>query len=362
VSIAAPGLAADEEAQRLHQHEVVARAGHGDVKQTDAARRTGGDGARFVPIRIAPELRSVNKAKDEPSAAPAPLQSTLGSEASLGLVEIVLGNGRVLRVAERIQLRWHGWRRPSIADDHGSGGRAQQVLRADPFSGQFVFRGKRGDLAKHRADWKRSLREHAFPVLNGKPCADIRTADVFNVLNPIWREMPVTVSRLRGRIALVLDYAAALDGRTDINPASWQHCLSALLPSPTKLAKPQRMAALPYQLLPKLMCKLDDIRTVDRALRWTIVTVARRGETLGATREHVDAGVEPGGRRRGEMEHPARMPGQPGNHLRMLMGGVIIEDRVDHLAGRHRPFDRVEEGDELLMRVLRHAAADHLAF
>jgi transposase len=58
--------------------------------------------AGFVPVRIAPELRSVDKAKDEPSAAPAPLQSTLGSEASLGLVEIVLGNGRVLRVAERI--------------------------------------------------------------------------------------------------------------------------------------------------------------------------------------------------------------------------------------------------------------------
>ena len=65
---------------------------------------------------------------------------------------------------------WHGWRRPSIADDHGSGGRAgvpgagatdmrkgfdglsllaQEVLVADPFSGHlFVFRGKRGDLIK----------------------------------------------------------------------------------------------------------------------------------------------------------------------------------------------------------------------
>jgi transposase len=58
--------------------------------------------AGFVPVRIAPEFRSVDEAKDEPPAAPAPLQSTLGSEASIGLVEIVLGNGRVLRVTERI--------------------------------------------------------------------------------------------------------------------------------------------------------------------------------------------------------------------------------------------------------------------
>src|SRR5512144_1444419 len=58
--------------------------------------------ARFVLVRIAPEgSPAVRQTKDEPPAAPAPPE-TLGSEASLGLVEIVLGNGRVLRVAERI--------------------------------------------------------------------------------------------------------------------------------------------------------------------------------------------------------------------------------------------------------------------
>jgi MFS superfamily sulfate permease-like transporter/transposase-like protein len=44
----------------------------------------------------------VGETKDEPPAAPTPPQNTLGSETSLGLVEIVLGNGRVLRAAERI--------------------------------------------------------------------------------------------------------------------------------------------------------------------------------------------------------------------------------------------------------------------
>jgi transposase len=56
--------------------------------------------AGFVPVRIAPELPSPPETKDELPAAP--LQNTLASEASIRLVEIVLGNGRVLRVAERI--------------------------------------------------------------------------------------------------------------------------------------------------------------------------------------------------------------------------------------------------------------------
>ncbi len=58
--------------------------------------------AGFVPVRVAPEVPAVRETKDELPAAPAPPESTLGTGAPLGLVEIVLGNGRVLRVAERI--------------------------------------------------------------------------------------------------------------------------------------------------------------------------------------------------------------------------------------------------------------------
>jgi transposase len=58
--------------------------------------------AGFVPVRIVPEVPAVRETKDEPPAASALPQNTLANEASLGLVEIVLGNGRVLRVVERI--------------------------------------------------------------------------------------------------------------------------------------------------------------------------------------------------------------------------------------------------------------------
>ena len=45
----------------------------------------------------------------------------------------------------------------------------------------------------------------------------------------------------------------------------------------------------------------------------------------------------------------------------MLVGGVVVEDDVDQLAGRDLGLDGVEEADELLMAVALHVAADDRA-
>ena len=47
--------------------------------------------------------------------------------------------------------------------------------------------------------------------------------------------------------------------------------------------------------------------------------------------------------------------------LGMLVGGVVVDDGVDQLAGRDLRLDGVEEADELLMPMALHAAADHRA-
>ena len=62
------------------------------------------------------------------------------------------------------------------------------------------------------------------------------------------------------------------------------------------------------------------------------------------------------------MEGPSGMAGNPGQHLGMLMGSVVVEDGMDHLCGRDVGFDAVEETDEILMGMALHAAADHIAF
>ena len=72
-------------------------------------------------------------------------------------------------------------------------------------------------------------------------------------------------------------------------------------------------------------------------------------------------GVEPGGRGRGEMEGPARMTRQPGQHFGMFVGGVVVEHDVDRLAGHDLALDGVEKADELDVAVALHAAPDDAA-
>jgi cobyrinic acid a,c-diamide synthase len=52
------------------------------------------------------------------------------------------------------------------------------------------------------------------------------------------------------------------------------------------------------------------------------------------------------------------VPVERGAHLRMPVGGVIVEDDVDDLAGRHLGLHRVQEADEFLMPMALHVAAD----
>ena len=44
------------------------------------------------------------------------------------------------------------------------------------------------------------------------------------------------------------------------------------------------------------------------------------------------------------------------------MGGRVVEDGVDHLAGRTDHFDGCDQADKLLMPMARRAAANDLAF
>ena len=56
------------------------------------------------------------------------------------------------------------------------------------------------------------------------------------------------------------------------------------------------------------------------------------------------------------------MPLQPGRHLGVLVGGVVVENHVDRFGGRHLVLDGIEKADEFLMPVALHAAPDDLAF
>ncbi len=69
-------------------------------------------------------------------------------------------------------------------------------------------------------------------------------------------------------------------------------------------------------------------------------------------------GIEPRARGWCEVKCPAWMAGEPGTDLVLLVRGIVVEDHVDGLVGRHLALDAVEEADELLMAVALHVLRD----
>ena len=140
---------------------------------------------------------------------------------------------------------------------------------------------------KHRAQWEMTLREYAKP-LRGKPVNEITTADVLEVLRPIWQTIPETASRVRGRIENVLDAAKVQGFRDGQNPAAWRGHLKLILPARQKLTRGHH-AAMVIESLPEFMASLRARPAVAaRCLEFAILTAARSQEALRARWAEID--------------------------------------------------------------------------
>jgi integrase len=119
--------------------------------------------------------------------------------------------------------------------------------------------------------------------------ATIDTGAVMQVLEPEWREKAPTLSRVRGRIEQVLDFASVRGWRSGENPARWRGHLDKLLPSPKKLKPVQHHPAVPWAMAPALWRQLA--RRTDLPalfLRFLLLTAVRRGEALEARWDEID--------------------------------------------------------------------------
>jgi integrase len=156
------------------------------------------------------------------------------------------------------------------------------------------------------------------------PVENIGTEHVLACLRPIWAEIPETASRVRSRIELVLDYAAALGWRTGVNPAMWRGGLKALLPAKGKLRTTRHYAALGWRDAPSLVQRLlsqpGGMGTL--ALAFLILTAARSGEARGATWSEIDLVTAtwtiPAERMKAGREHRVPLSGPAIDLLRML--------------------------------------------
>jgi integrase len=169
--------------------------------------------------------------------------------------------------------------------------RASKPTFGDVADDYIKAKGSEWRSEKHRDQWIMTLTKLAAPI-RALPVDEITVEHILAMLQPIWEQTPETASRLRGRVAKVIDAASAkgLFPADRKNPAVWQGHLEHWLPKRSKLSKSHH-AALPYDDAPAFMARLREMPGVSaRALEFLILTAARTNEIVGARWSEIDAG------------------------------------------------------------------------
>ena len=63
----------------------------------------------------------------------------------------------------------------------------------------------------HRREWILTFERYAFPRIGKMPVSEVTSADVLEILAPIWHTKADTARRLRQRIRAVLEWAVAME-------------------------------------------------------------------------------------------------------------------------------------------------------
>ena len=174
----------------------------------------------------------------------------------------------------------------------------------------------------HIWQWQHTLEQFANPYIGHKLVGTITSADILQVLTPIWTIKHETARRLRQRIGTVMKWSIAHGYRTD-NPAG--EVLSMVLPRVPKLKAHHK--ALPYA---QTSHAIQVIRTspgqgVTRlSLEFLILTAARSGEVRFSRWDEVNLDVQtwtiPALRMKAKREH--RIP------LSNQAAGILTEARA----------------------------------
>ena len=138
---------------------------------------------------------------------------------------------------------------------------------------------------KHGLQWWATLKTHAFPYLGARPVSEITSADVLDTLQRIWHSQPDTARRVRQRIHAVLEWAIAMQYRTD-NPSER---LGPVLGKQRKVVR--HMRALPHAAVAAALAAIraTSVRPVVKLVfEFMVLTAARPGEARGARWDEMD--------------------------------------------------------------------------
>ena len=188
---------------------------------------------------------------------------------------------------------------------------------------------------KAAPQWTASLTTHAAAIWK-RPVAAVDTADVLDVLTPIWLEIPETATRVRARIERILDMAK-IDGlREGENPARWRGHLQLMMARQGRARG--HHTAMAYEDVPAFIQRLQGRpATAARALEFAILTAARTTEVREARWSEIagDVWSIPAGRMKAMRDH--RVP--------LSDRAIEILDEMRPLRGR---ADLIFPGDQVI--------------
>ena len=138
----------------------------------------------------------------------------------------------------------------------------------------------------HAQNWWRSMERYVFPRIGQRPVSEVNTADVLEILSPIWHAKVETARAVRQRIRSVLEWAIALDMRSD-NPCD--RVLTVLGAQNDIVTHRQ---ALPHR---EVAGAIETVRAsrsgqpaVKLAFEFLVLTAARSAEVRLATWDEID--------------------------------------------------------------------------
>ncbi len=205
---------------------------------------------------------------------------------------------------------------------------------------------------RHGRDWLSTLKRYAFPRIGQIAVSEVATADVLEILTPIWHSKGSTAQSVHQRMRSVFEWAVAMEYRTD-NPCDR---VRSVLGPQNRVVK--HMKALPHREVGAAIRKArttDEMPVARLAFEFLVLTAARWGEVRWAEWSEIDLGeavwTVPATRMKAKREHrvplcrraleilgEARRLGGEGSRLvfTRLNGRPLIEKRLRQLLQRHR--------------------------
>ena len=211
---------------------------------------------------------------------------------------------------------------------------------------------------RHPREWMSSLRRFAFPRIGKMPVSEVTSADVLEILTPIWHQQAPTARRVRQRLRAVLEWAVAMEYRTD-NPCDR---IGPVLGPQQDVT--EHMQALPHREVAAVIRKVRASAAVPAArlaLEFLVLTAARWGEVRWAEWEEIDRDgrVWTVPARRAKTNRRHRVP-LCGRALEILEAAQALEETASPLVFTHgggRPMH--DSQVRRLLRELGIAAVPH---